>query len=235
MTWNVANKRYTTTMRSKDALRALAEITAYQWGMVTSAQASMLGVGRLELSRLAADGLLERLAHGVYKSTTAPSDGLDPLRAAWLSTDPKRLAHQRRATDPDAVVFAGASAARMHQIGDLWDDHFDFISPVRRQSQRDEIRYRKLMLNPRDVTTVGGLPALTVEATIADLVTTVGDLSLVADALRDARRKQNLDTNRLTELLAPVAGRAGFAKHDGAALLAHLSELVGVEAVTAHG
>jgi predicted transcriptional regulator of viral defense system len=214
--------RYNSSMRSKDALRALAEITAYQWGMVTSAQASMQGVTRLDLSRLAADGLLERLAHGVYKTTASPSDDLDRLRAAWLSTDPKRLAHERRIAAPDAVLFAGASAARIHGIGDLWDDHFDFITPVRRQSQRSDVRYRKRTLDPRDVTSVDGLPVLTVEATIADLVAAVGDLSLVAGTLRDAWRKGDLDTTRLTELLGPVT-------------LTRLTELAGVGQVTAHG
>ena len=46
-------------MKSKDALRMLAEVTAYQWGMVTSAQASMHGITRLDLSRLAADGVAD--------------------------------------------------------------------------------------------------------------------------------------------------------------------------------
>lgn len=209
-------------MRSKDALRALAEITAYQWGMVTSAQASTLGVTRLDLSRLAADGLLERVAHGVYRTTATPSHGLDPLRAAWLSTDPKRLGYERRATDPDAAVVAGASAARIHEIGDLWDERFDFISPVRRQSQREEIRYRKRVLDPRDVATVDGLPALSVAATVADLVEVVGDLSLAADALRDAGRRDDFDAARLAELLDP-------------AVLARLSEFAGLGKAAAHG
>lgn len=209
-------------MRSKDALRALAEITAYQWGMVTSAQANTLGVTRLDLSRLAADGLLERVAHGVYKATATPSHSLDPLRAAWLSTAPKRLAHERRATDSDAVVFAGASAARIHEIGDLWDERFDFLSPVRRQSQRNEIRYRKRPLDSRDVTSVDGLPVLSVAATIADLVEVVGDLSLVADALRDAGLRDDFDAARLAELLDP-------------AVLSRLTELAGPGKVAAHG
>lgn len=221
-TWKVAFKRYNPSMRSKDALRALAEITAYQWGMVTSAQASMFGVPRLDLSRLAADGLLERVTHGVYKTPGTPSGDLDPLRAAWLSTDPKRLAHERRPTDSDAVVVAGASAARIHEIGDVWDERFDFISPVRRQSQREVIRYRKRLIDPRDVTAVEGLPVLSVEATIADLVQVVGDLSLVTDALRDASRKDDLDAARLAELLDP-------------AVLARLTELSGLEQAVAHG
>ena len=74
----------------------LAEVTAYQWGMVTSAQASMHGVTRLDLSRLAAEGLLERLAHGVYKDAGAPGDQFDDLRAAWMSTDPKVWVERRK-------------------------------------------------------------------------------------------------------------------------------------------
>lgn len=209
-------------MKSKEVMRALAEITAYQWGMVTSAQATKRGVTRLDLSRLATDGLLERLAHGVYKTTASPSSSLDPLRAAWLSTDPRRLAHERRATDPDAVVFAGTSAAHIHAIGDLWDDHFDFITPVRRQSQRGQVHYRKRALDPRDVTSEEGLLVLTVEATIADLVSVVGDLSLVSHALRDAWRRGSLNTPRLIELLGPE-------------MLSRLSELAGMGQVTAHG
>ena len=199
----------------------LAEITAYQWGMVTSAQAGAQGVTRLNLSRLAADGLLDRVMHGVYKMTSAPSDSLDPLRAAWLSTHPERLAYERRATDPNAVVIAGASAAHIHGIGDLWDERFDFISPVRRQTQRSEIRYRRRVLDTRDVSTVDGLPVLSVTATIADLAETVGDLSLVADALRDARRAHNLDTTRLSDLLDP-------------ATMTRLSELAGVRQAVNH-
>ncbi|WP_447646174.1 type IV toxin-antitoxin system AbiEi family antitoxin domain-containing protein [Nocardioides zeae] len=188
-------------MGSRDALRLIGAVTAYQWGMVTSAQAGAIGVTRLELSRLAADGLLERVAHGVYRASGTPGDELDPLRAAWLSTAPRRLAHERRVTDPDAVVFAGASAARIHAIGDLWVDRFDFVSPVRRQSQRRDIRYRKRSIDARDLTTVGGLPVLSVEATIADLEEVVGDLSLVADVVRDAARAGTLDTVRLSELV----------------------------------
>jgi len=216
-------------MRSKDALRVLAEITAYQWGMVTSAQATMRGVSRLDLSRLAADGLLERVMHGVYRDTGTPSDDLESMRAAWLSTDPKRLGYERHKTDPAAVVYAGASAARLHQIGDLWDNYFDFITSVRRQSQRDDIRYRRRALDPENVTKVAGLLTLTVEATIVDLVEVAGDLTLVAGGLRDAWLKGTLDLPRLANLLGPVADRGGFEKGDGTAMLHRLSELAGID------
>lgn len=215
-------------MKSKDALRALAEITAYQWGMVTAAQASMHGITRLDLSRLAADGQLERVAHGVYKDAGAPGGPHDDLKAAWLSTDSKTMGEARIKDGANGVVVAGESAADLHGIGDFRALRHEFVSPGRRQSQRSAIRYRQRTLDPRDVTLADGLPVMTMEHTIADLVEEVGDLSLVADALRDASRKRDLDLERLRSLLAPHARRNGFKKGDGAALLDRLMEIAGI-------
>ncbi len=217
-------------MKSTEALRMLAELTSYQWGMVTSAQASMRGITRLDLSRLAEAGHLTRLAHGVYMDAGAPGDEFDDLRAAWLSTEPKRPGYERNKDHPSGVVIAGPSAARLHSIGDLWADRHDFVSPVRRQSQRRDIRYRQRALDPRDVTLVEGLPTMTIERTIADLVEDLAELSLVADALRDASHKRILDVDRLRDLLAPLAERNGFRKGDGAALLNRLMEIAGIDA-----
>ena len=52
-----------------------------------------------------------------------------------------------------------------------------------------------------------------------DLVEARTDLSLVADVVRDAAQTRRLDTNRLKELLGPLAARNGLRKGDGAALL----------------
>ena len=216
-------------MRSKAALRILAGVTAYQWGMVTSAQASMHGITRLDLSRLAADGQLERLAHGVYKDAGAPAGPYDDLKAAWLSTDPKTMGEARIKALANGVVVAGESAADLHGIGDLRALRHEFVSPARRQSQRSAIRYRQRMLDSRDITLVDGLPVMTMERTIADLIEEVGDLSLVADAMRDASRKRDLDLERLRTLLAPLAHRNGLKKSDGAALLDRLMEIAGID------
>lgn len=86
------------------------------------------------------------------------------------------------------------------------------------------------MLDSRDVTLVDALPVMTMERTIADLVEEVGDLSLVADALRDASRERDLDLERLRSLLAPLAQRNGLKKGDGVALLDRLMEIAGIDA-----
>jgi predicted transcriptional regulator of viral defense system len=216
-------------MKSTEALRILAELTSYQWGMVTSAQASMRGVTRLDLSRLTGAGHLTRLTHGVYMDAGAPGDEFDDLRAAWLSTEPKRLAEVRIKDRGNRVVVAGEAATLLHSIGDFQAHQRDFVFHARRQSQRREIRYRQRELDPRDVTLVHGLPVMTVERTIADLVEDLKDLSLIAYALRDASGKRTIDLDRLRELFAPLAERNGFRKDDGQALLDRLMEIAGID------
>ena len=216
-------------MRSTEALRILAELTSYQWGMVTSAQASMRGITRLDLSRLAAAGHLTRLAHGVYMDAGAPGGQFDDLRAAWLSTEPERLAYERTKDGANGVIIAGESASRLHDIGDFWASRHDFVSPVRRQSQRREIRYRQRALYPQDIALVKGMPVMTRERAIADLVEDVAELSLVANALRDASWQTRLDLGRLEELLAPLAARNGFRSGDGGALLNRLLQIAGLD------
>lgn len=206
----------------------LAEVTHYQWGMVTSAQADLHGITRLDLSRLATGGHLNRLSHGVYQVTDAPDDQFEEIRAAWLSSEPKRLAYERTRDLAQVIVIAGTSAARVHGIGDIWERNHDFISPVRRQSQRAEIRYRQRVLEPTDVTLIEGLPVLSLEATIADLFNTEADLPDIAGALRDGARKRRIDAVRLTDLLAPYAARHRLRRGDGEALLQRLMDQLGL-------
>lgn len=204
-------------------------MTAFQWGMVTAAQASALGVARLTLARLAGSRHLERLAHGVYRDAGAPSDQFEDLRAAWLSTEPKLRAEERIRDTIDGVVVASSSAAMLHGVGDLWANRHEFVVPKRRQAQRAEIRYRQRQLDDRDITIVEGLAAMTIERTLADLLDDVGDMSLVADALGAAVKKRPLDLDRLRELFAPLAERNGFKRHDGNAVLDRLLEIGGLD------
>ncbi|WIY84158.1 type IV toxin-antitoxin system AbiEi family antitoxin domain-containing protein [Propionimicrobium sp. PCR01-08-3] len=216
-------------MKADDALRELAGVTASQWGMVTTAQASALGVTRLMLSRLAEAGHLERLAHGVYKDSGAPANEFDDLRAAWLGTEPKRLAEDRISDATSGVVVGSTSAASLHGVGDSWASRHEFVAPIRRQSQREGIRFRQRGLADRDVTVVQGLPVMRIERTLADLLEDLGDQSLVADALGTAMKKYSVDLDRLSELLSPLAERNGFKKNDGSALLDRLTEIAGLD------
>lgn len=216
-------------MKAGDALRELTDITANQWGMVTTAQANALGITRLTLSRLAEAGQLERLAHGVYKDAGAPDSEFDGLRAAWLGTEPKRLAEDRISDAAGGVVVASTSAASLNGVGDSWTGRHEFVAPTRRQSQQEGIRFRQRKLTDRDVTIIHGLPAMRIERTLADLLEDLGDQSLVADALGATMKKYSIDVDLLSELLSPLAKRSGFEKNDGAALLDRLAEIAGLD------
>lgn len=219
-------------MKARDALRELAELSASQWGMFTSAQAAARGVSRLTLSRLTDSGDLERRAQGVYKDAGAPGGAYLDVRAAWLSSEPARLASDRLNDGHRGVVVSGQTAAWLHDIGDLRSNRTELSAPDRRQTQRADIHYRRRDLDPRDVTIREGLPVTTPERTIADLVEDRTDLSLVADALRDANRKSEIDFTRLADLLAPLAERNRHRKGDGAALLDQLQVIAGIDIET---
>lgn len=221
-------------MRSADALREVAELSAAQWGMFTSAQAAARGVDRVTLTRLANAGQIVRLTQGVYRDAGAPSDRFETLRAAWLSTYPKLLAEQRLgAATVRSTPVSGAAAAELHGIGDLRAERMEFSTPVRRQSQRGELRYRIRDIDPVDVTIKEGLPVTTLERTIADLVEERYDLNNIANVVRDAVRQRTLEEERLVELLTPLAARNGFRSGDGAALWARLTKLAGIDAQSA--
>lgn len=114
----------------------LESLSASQWGMVTTAQAAAHGVPRLDLSRLCQSGHLERLAHGVYRDAGTPSEEFESLRAAWLAADPSHTAEQRLRDLSGGVVVMGASAASLHEVGDLPADRHEFSASVRHQTQR---------------------------------------------------------------------------------------------------
>ena len=216
-------------MSALRSLDRLAGVTAFQWGLTTAAQATAQGVSHLDLARLADAGALERVVHGVYRDAGSPADEFTQLRAAWLAADPARAASERLADGPNGVVVAGESAAALHRIGDFWAREHDFVSARRRQTQRVGVRFRRRVLSPDDIAVIEGLPTMTVERTIVDLVEQVGDLSLVSDALRDAATRRKLDTPRLAELLASSARRYGLAAGDGGALLDRLQQIAGID------
>lgn len=208
-------------MKAADIDLTLGEISAGQWGMLTATQARNRGIERSNLAHRERDGRLERLAHGVYRQAGSPSLPLDDLRAAWLSTNPAKLAHERTA-DSDVIV-GSAAGALVHQIGDIDPLPYRLITHDRRQTQRQEIAYSQRPIDLEDITVRDGLPVTTVERTIADLLRDYGDISLVADALRDATRMDSeLDEGRLAHLLAPLAHRYGHHKGHGDALLDQL-------------
>ena len=208
----------------------LEDLASGQWGLFTAARARVRRVSRANLSHRERAGHLVRLAHGVYRLGGVPVAPLDELRAAWMSTEPEKLAWER--VDAPEVVVGGAAAALVHGCGDMEPTPYRLISRDRRQTQRPDIAYRQRVLDPGDVVVVEGLPVTSIERTVADLVDDVGDLSLVGDVLADATRGDRLvDLERLARLLEPYAVRYGHARGDGSALVEQLRRSAGIDDV----
>jgi predicted transcriptional regulator of viral defense system len=205
-------------------LARLGPIAERRWGLVTTAQAADAGVSRKQLARMASAGAVERVAHGVYRMAGAPQQDHQAIYAAWLGLG--GAAVPRTGTGVAPLVAAGQTAAVVHGIGDFLPDGFDFIVPARKGTRLPGVRLRIRRLTPEEVIPVGGLPVLTVERTLADLVETGADLSLVAGAARDAARAGKLTApDRLAAYLEPVGARR---KSDGRSLASDLLELAGV-------
>src|SRR4051794_20172961 len=95
-------------------LRPLAE---EQWGLITRRQAERVGIPSTTFERLIADdAVLERVAHGVYRLTVAPTPDHLALRAAWLQLAPEMLLWERGAADG---VVSHRSAAMLYGLGHL--------------------------------------------------------------------------------------------------------------------
>lgn len=187
-------------------LVALGSIAERRWGLFTTAQAEAAGIARKQLSRMASTGAIERLVHGVYRMAGSPPQEHESIYATWLALGGATAS--RTDIGVAAIVAAGTTAAIAHNIGDFFPDSYDFIVPSRKGTRLPGVRLRIRTLSRDDVSPVAGLPTLTVERTIADLVEIGTDTSLVADALRDAVRADKLVApDRLVEHLSPIAKR----------------------------
>jgi len=207
----------------------LKELAAYQWGMVTTAQAGARGVSRASLAQRAKDGSLERVRQGVYHLAGSPTSDLDGIYAAWLASEPRKPAWER--ADQPTVVVAESTAAKVHGIGDLDPVPYSFITAARKQSKQPDIRYVLRDVPRDDVVVVDGLPTTSVERTISDLLIAPGsDESIVADALGEAFAGPfDIDTSKLIGHLSVHAKRLGLSAGDGASLYRNLRAIAGID------
>jgi predicted transcriptional regulator of viral defense system len=202
----------------------LGSIAERRWGLVTTAQAEEAGVSRKQLSRMASAGAVERVAQGVYRMAGAPPQDHETIYATWLALGGATAPRTR--TGVASIVAAGITAAIVHDVGDFFLDGFDFMVPARKGTRLPGARLRIRRLTRDEVIPVDGLPTLTVERTIADLVELGTDMSLVAGAVRDAVRADKLVApDRLASYLDPLAARR---RGDGNFLANHLFELADV-------
>ena len=209
--------RYTTLGR-------LSHLAEDQWGLVTRQQAEHAGVSRATLQRLSSEGVLERLANGVYHLRGAPLPDHPELRAAWLRLAPTVPAWERTA---EQGVVSHRSAAALYGLGDLPADRHEFTLPSRRQSRRPEVRLHQRRLESAEWITLRGLPVTRPSRIAADLLDDREDTEAVARVVVEAIRAAYDYPGTFADALAPYAARYGLRGGDGLALLRWLLSLVG--------
>lgn len=207
-------------------IQRLSEIAEGQWGLVTRRQAQEAGVGHTSLARLAADGRLERVAHGVYRIRGAGEPDHLGLRAAWLQLAPETPAWTRL-DDPDGAVVSHASAASLHRVGDLRADVHEFTLPRRRQSRRRDVRLHRGRVPAADRVALSGLPVTRAARMIADLLADHVEPGVVGRIAAEVIDSGLEGTGDVAERIAPYAARFDLPRGDGRATLDHLLALAG--------
>src|SRR5439155_21304682 len=150
-------------------LQRLRDLAEGQWGLVTLQQANITGVDSRALLRLAHGGLLERVAHGVYRVRGASEPDHLALRAAWLQLDPSRPAWQRL-DDPETGIVSHTSAASLYGVGDLRSDVHEFTVLNRRQTRRQDVRLHRGRVPNEEQIVLRGLPTTRAGRMVGDLL-----------------------------------------------------------------
>lgn len=211
----------------------LADLAAEQWGFVTTAQARSRGVSAQSMARLARQGLLERLSHGVYRMAGSADTALEDLKVAWLALEPGRMVAERVLEAAPAVV-SHRSAALAHGLGDLDADELEFTTAGRKQSRRPDVRLHRGEIAESDWSLVSGLPVTTPARTIEDLAIARTDGGHLAGVVRDAVAGELVDVDAVVQLLRPYAHLYGEAPGDGEGLLRRFLEEAGMPVSLTH-
>jgi hypothetical protein len=199
-------------------LTRMRDLAEGQWGLVTLQQTRAADVAWRSLTRLVEAGLLERVAHGVYRVRgAAEPDHLD-LRAAWLQLDPARPAWERL-DDPDVAVVSHASAASLYAVGDLRADVHEFTIPHRRQTRRRDVRLHRGRIPPERWILLHGLPTTRAGWMIGQLLADHVDPDAVAQITREVLERVLDYPSDVAVSLGPYAQRFGHPRGDGLAVL----------------
>lgn len=210
-------------MDRAEQLATLSGMAADQWGLVTSAQARNLGVGGVQLMRLAEAGLLENVGRGVHALAAAGLPRHLEIKVAWLRLQPGVPAWERPLGSRDSGVVSHASACQVHGLGDIPAPDAEISVPRRRTTTEPFVRLRTACLDAADITVVDGLPVTTAARTIVDLLRTKADGGHVGGVIADAERRDLVDIGVLADAVQPYARKYGLpAAATGHELIEHL-------------
>jgi predicted transcriptional regulator of viral defense system len=206
-------------------LGRLTEMAEEQWGLLTRQQALGLGTPPRTLDRLTtADGVLQKVAHGVYRLRGAPPPDHENLRAAWLQLAPSAPVWER--VESQGVV-SHRSGADMYGLGHLPEERHEFTVAKRHQTRRRDVRLHSRKLTDAEWIILRGLPVTRPSRIVSDLLYDNEDPGGIGQIISDSFRSVYDYPSTTAEALAPHAAKFGLRRQDGVALLRWMLDLVG--------
>ena len=188
-----------------EVLEILETAASDQWGIITTAQAHREGITRLQLGRLAEQGVIQRVRRGVYLLPSTQFNADLEIRTAWISLEPGTYIAERWDSH-SPIVVSHESAALLHQIGDLIPQKHTFSVATRKQTSQDDIHiFINRKISEAEVSNLAGLPVTSVERTVADLAASKIERSYLATLVTDALRKEGVRFKTLASYLDPFA------------------------------
>lgn len=173
------------------AYRAIYNIAEDQMGYVTTVQAGAVGVSAMALVMMTRRGALNRVSRGVYRLVDFPARPLAQYMQAtlWPYGRPGVLSH--------------GTALSLHELCDVDLAKVHITVPIDFRIQRtipDYLIVHHGTLARRDVTRLEGMPITTPVRTIRDCIQARMELTLVKQAIDDARRVGILDASTAASL-----------------------------------
>lgn len=189
-------------MKNLSHIALIADLSESE-GVFTTAQAERMGVTRDALHDAVESGRLERIMRGAYRLVGSGFSYADELAAIWKLTAPSSFTHERiRFSAWDGIVVGGQTAASLLGIGDFHLSPYRLYTPKRFNSRNRLARFGRRAVSREDVVFQQGVLVTKMERTVYDLVLDDEDMSLVADALRDAlHANHGFDLKRLVAFL----------------------------------
>jgi very-short-patch-repair endonuclease len=188
------SRAYREEIRPHSLDRAIAELAARQYGVVSTRQLMALGAAKDSIGRRAAAGHLHRICRGVYAvghpAITWDARCLAEVMACGLSAI---LSH--RAAAKRWLLVRGAHA-------------IEVTAGRGCKARPGVILHSSRSLAPEDRTVLDAIPITTVARTLVDLAEVLTEPRL-ADAVHQAEFHRVLDLKEIEGALARVPGRTG--------------------------
>ena len=176
--------------------RAIAEVAARQYGVVSLAQLRALGLSGSAVRGRVAAGRLRRLHRTAFAVGHAALRAEGFWIAAVLACGPGALLSHRSAAEHQGLV-----ARRGRSVID--------VTVPRTARNRPGVRvHESSTLTERDITVIAGIPCTSAARTLLDLAESA-DVRTIERALSEAERRRMFDLRAIEDVLGRAVGRRG--------------------------